>query len=138
MTKIKDLMTQNPKTVSMDTPVHEVAMLMRDLDVGALPVANGGGVAGIITDRDVTVRVVAEGMDPMTTLVRECMTEEVIVCKADSDINEALKLMEQHQIRRIPVVDGDRHLVGVVSIGDVAKSESEKTSGHVLKEVSKS
>ena len=109
---------------------------MLELDIGVLPVANGQAMVGIVSDRDITIRGVARGMDPGRTAVREIMTKDVFTCQASVDVQEACKLMEEKQVRRLVVVDGRDTPVGVVSLGDIALHLRREQSGDVLKKVS--
>lgn len=136
--QIKDILTSDVETVSPDTRIQEVARKMKELDIGSVPVCSGRRLLGMITDRDITVRAIAEGRDPRDTPVSDAMTGEVIFCYQDQDIEEARSLMEQYQIRRLPVVDEQDQLVGIVSLGDIAtRSRDDEESGETLKEISK-
>jgi CBS domain-containing protein len=119
--KIRDVMTPNPRTVSPDDTIQAAARIMQTEDTGAVPVVNNGKVLAVVTDRDIVVRVVAEG-SPATSLVSTIASQNVICATPDMSTREASDLMSEHQIRRLPVVDGDR-LVGIVSIGDLAVKE---------------
>lgn len=135
--QVKDILTPDVETVSPDTRIQEVAMKMKELDIGAVPVCSGRRLLGMITDRDIAVRAIAEGRDPRETPVSEAMTGQVIFCYQDQDVQDARQLMEQYQIRRLPVVDDQDQLVGIVSLGDIAtRTEDEEASGETLKEIS--
>ena len=136
--KLKDIMTTNVECVRPEDTLQDAARKMRDLDVGPLPVCGDNErLAGMITDRDITVRAVAEGKDPRTATVREAMTEEIIFGFEDQEIGDAARVMEQKQIRRLVVLDRDKRLVGIVSLGDLAvESGNRSTAGEVLHEVS--
>jgi CBS domain-containing protein len=136
-TKVREVMTDRPRCVSPDTPVSEAARLMESEDVGSLPVLDGDQLAGVITDRDIVIRAVAKEKDPKGMPVREVATREVVTIGADEDLSEALKLMASHQVRRIPVVDDDNRLVGVIAQADVALEAKEKTVGEVVEEISR-
>lgn len=134
--KIRDIETQNPDVVSPQTILMEAAQAMRRLNVGALPVAEGNRVVGMITDRDITVRATAEGRDPRRTVVRDIMTPDVVCCYEDQDIAEAARLMEEKRVRRLPVIDHRQRLVGLVSLGDLAvRTNDERLAGEVLERV---
>lgn len=134
---VRDIMTPEVEVVRPDATLMEAARRMRDLDVGLLPVGDGRQVLGMLTDRDIAIRAVAEGRDPRTTPVREVMTEETISCYDDQDVTEAARLLEQKQLRRLLVLDRSKQLVGVVSLGDLAlKGGKQKLSGGVLEAVS--
>ena len=134
--KIKDVMTSQARFVWPDTTLVAAARLMRDIDVGALPVCENDKLSGIITDRDITLRAIAESMDPVETEVREVMSREVAYVSEDQEIEEATRLMEVRQIRRLPVLDHNHHLVGMVSLGDLASGADNYMTGHMLKEIS--
>jgi len=136
--QVKDIMTPKPECVRPDDTLQDAARRMRDLDVGPLPVCGDDDrLAGMITDRDITVRAVAEGKDPRTTRVREVMTEEIIYCFEDQDVQEAARTMQERQVRRLLVMNRDKRLVGIVSLGDLAtESGDTRKSGEVLQDVS--
>ena len=136
--KIKDVMTRSVETVRPDQSLQEAAAKMKALDVGPMPVTEGNRLVGMLTDRDIVVRGVADGRDTRTTSVRDAMTSNVICCKEDDDVKDAATTMKEHQIRRLVVVDGQQRVSGIVSLGDIAVDTSnEKMSGRVLEEVSK-
>lgn len=118
--KIRDIETRNPEVISPDATICEAARKMRDLDIGMLPVCDGDRLVGSITDRDIAVRAIADGSDPLKTRVREIMTAKICYCFEDSDVEEAARIMEEEQIRRLPVLNSQKRLVGIVSIGDLA------------------
>ena len=119
MQKISEVMSTDVQTISPDATIEEAAQEMRDGDFGLLPVGDEEQLLGVITDRDIAVRAVAEGSGP-DTLVREIMSEGVIWAHEDDSIEEAAQIMSDHQIRRLPIVDADQRLVGIVSLGDFA------------------
>lgn len=136
--KIKDVMTRGVETVRPDQTLQEAAARMKSLDVGPLPVCENERLVGIITDRDIVLRAAADGRDLGKTAVREAMTSEVICCSEDDDVQAAAKTMKDRQVRRLMVVDANKKLAGIVSLGDLAVDTSdEKMSGRVLEEVSK-
>ena len=136
-TKVRDVMTDRPRCVAPDTPVSEAAQLMASEDVGSLPVLEGEQLAGMITDRDIVVRAIAQGKDPRGMPVREVATREVAAIHADEDLSEALTLMASQQVRRLPVIDEDNRLVGVLSQADVAMEAKEKSVGEMVQEISR-
>lgn len=136
-TKVSDVMTARPHAVTPDTPVSQVAELMAAEDVGAMPIVDGDRLLGLITDRDIVVRAIAKGKDPRGMPVSEVATEDVVAVAPNDDLSEALKLMAQYQVRRVPVVDGESHLVGVISQADVALTTKEKTTGEVVESISR-
>jgi CBS domain-containing protein len=130
-------MTTNVEVVHPDAMLQDAAQKMKSLDVGSLPVCDGQRLVGTLTDRDITIRAVAEGRNPTTTPVRESMTPQVIYCYDDQNVKEAAKLMQEKQIRRLPVINRDKRLVGIVSLGDLAvDSGNEKMAGKTLTEIS--
>src|ERR671937_666601 len=136
-TKVRDVMSERPRSVTADTTVLEVAEVMDQEDIGSVPVVGGDGLAGIVTDRDITVRGVARGEDPRGMPVREITTREVVTVSPDEDLSEALRLMASYQVRRIPVVDDEERLVGVVAQADVALEAKEKAVGEMVESISK-
>jgi CBS domain-containing protein len=136
--QLKDIMTPNPECIRPNATLQEAARRMHDLDVGPLPVCGENDrLAGMITDRDITIRATAQGRDPKTTRVREVMTEDIVYGFEDQDIDDAARVMEQKQIRRLVVLNHDKRLVGIVSLGDLAvESGARPTAGEVLREVS--
>ena len=135
--KIRDLMTPSPATVSPDQPVIESAKIMRDEDVGIVPIAEGDRLVGTVTDRDITTRVVAEGKDPQSTPVSEIASTQLVTIDPDQEIEEALRLMAQHQVRRLPVVEEDGRLVGIVAQADVARAGEDAKTGEVVQQISR-
>ena len=119
MGSIRDLMTSNPTTCETSSTIADVASVMKGEDVGPVPVTEGGRLVGIVTDRDIVTRVVAEGRDPNSTTVGEIVSSDLATVQPDTSLDEALSLMAQRQVRRLPVVEGDRP-VGIVSLGDLA------------------
>ncbi len=135
--KLKDLMTENVEVIAPDASLYEAARRMRDLDVGSLPVCDGKRLVGMLTDRDLTVRAVADGRDPKTAPVSESMTPDIAFCFEDQTATEAESLMAEKQIRRLPVLDREKRIVGIVSIGDLATKTSEaRALGKTLERVS--
>jgi CBS domain-containing protein len=131
---IRDVMTTNPRTVSPQDTIQNAARIMRDEDTGAVPVVDNGRPVGIVTDRDIVVRAVADGQ--LDRPVREIVSGEVVSARPDMTTKEAAQLMSDHQIRRLPVVENER-LVGIVSIGDLAvKDGNDKRVGDALQDIS--
>lgn len=137
--ELRKLMTDRIASVPPELPLIDAARQMRGHDVGALPVQGSNGeLLGIVTDRDITVRAVANGMDPKTVPVSEVMTREVQTCSANRDVEEAARLMGRRQIRRLVVVDENDAPVGIVSLGDLAlQVPTTKLPASVLKSISK-
>jgi CBS domain-containing protein len=135
--KLSHIMTGGIETIPPQATLAEAAKKMASQDIGSLPVcAERRRVVGIITDRDITVRAVARGMDPNRTRVEEVMTRDVLSCSSEADVEDACQLMEQRQVRRLLVTDGNDVPVGIVSLGDIALCLRESQSGEVLKKVS--
>src|SRR5262252_3925739 len=118
--QLKEVMTPAVEVISPQASIREAAEKMRHLDIGPLPVCDGDRLVGMLTDRDITVRAVADGRDPVTTRVYEVMTPDVVYGFDDQDVQDAVRLMEQYQIRRLPVLSRSKRLVGIVSLGDLA------------------
>jgi CBS domain-containing protein len=133
--KISEVMTPNVRIANPDQTVEQAACLMLELDAGVLPVGDNDRLIGMITDRDIAVRCVAKGKGP-DTKVREIMSEEVKYCFADQDIEEVAANMADIQVRRLPVVDRDKRLVGIISLGDIATTEGELEAGEALAGIS--
>jgi CBS domain-containing protein len=124
---IREVMTQNPELVSGDSTVADAAKLMRDKDFGGVLCGDGENVSGFLTDRDIAVRVVAEGKDPTSTTVSEVATTDLHTLSPDDSVEDAIELVRQHNIRRVPVVEGAKP-VGIVSIGDLAIERDEDSA----------
>lgn len=134
--KVHEIMTAHARCVGPDNTLVEAAGLMRELDVGALPVCDNDRLAGIVTDRDMVLRGTADGRDPNSTPVRDVMSAGIIYVFADQEVEEAARLMEEKQIRRLPVMNREKRLVGIVSLGDIATSSNPAFSGMALRDVS--
>lgn len=117
---VRDVMTPNPECVSEKDSIRDVARIMKDQDTGVVPVVDGRRIIGLITDRDIVVRGLAEGKNLENVRVNELMTKSVRSVREDASVNEALELMSNAEIRRVPVVNGNNELVGIVSLGDIA------------------
>jgi len=135
MATISEVMTRVVETIAPEASVLDAARLMSELDIGALPVCDGEALVGMVTDRDITLRATATGRSPQSTAVAEVMTEVSTCCNESDSVDEVLKKMGEEQIRRIPVVNASRHLVGIVSLGDLATDQSAPTD-RTLMEVS--
>jgi len=134
---IRDLMTNNPCAIDADKPVAYAAKMMRDEDVGLAPIVEGDKLIGTLTDRDIAIRVVAEGKDPQATTVREVASTKLVTVDPEQNLDEALRLMATNQVRRLPVVEEDGRLAGVVAQADVAKHASESQTGEVVEQISR-
>ena len=134
--QVSQILTREVETISPDTSVKEAAQRMRSMDVGSLPVCDGRRLLGMVTDRDITVRVTAEGRDAASTPVQEAMTPDVCFVFEDQDVQEAARLMEERQIRRLPVLSRDKKLVGILALGDIAQTGQDRLSGDALQQIS--
>lgn len=123
--KIQDVMSRDVQVVAPDMPVAEAALIMRNGDFGALPVGENDRLKGMVTDRDIVLRVVAEGQDPKNTSVGEIMSDGVFWVYEDEDISQTVQSMQKQQVRRLPVVNREKRLTGIVSIGDLAAEVAE-------------
>ena len=136
MTKsIRDVMTRDPETVTPDSPVADAARIMRDHDTGIVPVVEGDRLVGVVTDRDITVQIVAESRDAHTT-VSQIASGHLVTLDPEQNLDDALQLMAQHQVRRLPVCEEDGRLVGIVAQADVARHAKAKQTGEVVEEIS--
>ncbi len=134
--KVKKAMHKGVVWVSPDTPLREVAQKMQKEDIGALPVGEKDRLIGMITDRDIVCRGVAKGQDLSKMTARDVMTKGIRWCADESDIEEALELMERHQIRRLPVIDGNKRMVGILSLGDISHAATRNLTCEMVKAVS--
>jgi CBS domain-containing protein len=137
-TKVHEVMSTRPRCVTPDTPVSEAAQLMESEDVGSLPILVGDQLTGIVTDRDIVIRAVAAGKDPRGMPVREVASSELVTVHANDDLSDALKVMASQKVRRLPVIDDENRLIGIVAQADVAAEAKEKAVGSMVEEISKS
>ena len=133
--KVSEVMTRDVQTVRPDQPVQEAASFMLSADAGSIPVTDGERLIGMITDRDIAVRGVAKGYGPDTP-VREIMTGDVICARADEDVGDVASRMSEAQVRRLPVLDEDERLCGIVSLGDLSQQADEDCAAEALEGVS--
>lgn len=134
--KCREIMTRNVKTANRETSLRDVAVLMREGDMGAVPVVEDGKLVGIVTDRDIVVRAVAMGKD-VSTVISEVMTTEIFASKEEDYVFEAIRLMGDKQVRRIPVINDEQELVGIIAMADVAlETEDEREIAETLEEIS--
>jgi CBS domain-containing protein len=140
MTKCSEVMTRNLVCAEPGDSVANVARLMKENDIGPIPIVetqNSKKLVGIVTDRDLAMKVVAEGRDPRTTPVREVMTTSVVTCRDDDDIQTAMDTMATQQLRRVPVVDDGNTLIGIIAQADIAtRVDKPEKTGEVVKEIS--
>ncbi len=136
MAQIRDVMTSNPTTVERSTNVLEAAKVMAGEDVGPLPVTDGGRLVGIVTDRDIVTRVLADERDPQSTTVGDICSSDLVTVTPEDDLDQALRKMASAQVRRLPVVEGDR-IIGIVAQADVARQAPEQQTGEIVEEISR-
>jgi len=134
---VRDAMTSSPCTIDAEKPVAYGAKMMKQENVGIAPIVEGDRLIGTLTDRDIAVRVVAEGKSPETTRVREVASAAPVTVDPEQDLDEALRLMATHQVRRLPVVEEDGRVVGVLAQADVAEEAKAKKTGELVEEISK-
>lgn len=134
--KVSEIMTRDVQTVLPDDTVQKAAQMMGDLNVGVLPVCDGDSLLGMITDRDITVRATSTGKSPQECRVRDAMSQGADYCFDDEDVEAASRKMGERQVRRMPVVDRNKHLVGIVALGDIATEGGGRAAGETLRDVS--
>lgn len=130
--RVSEAMTRDVRVARPDQSLHEVARIMADCAIGSLPVGDQDQLVGMITDRDIAVRAVAEGKSPDATQVREVMSEEVMYCYEDQEITDVARNMGDIQVHRLPVVNRDKRLVGILALADVALCEGDKPAGEAI------
>ena len=133
--QVKEVMTRDVQSVSPNATLVEVAKMMREKDIGSVLIADGPDLLGVVTDRDIVIRAIAEGREPGVVRARDVMSDAVFCCTEDTPVEDVLAEMADEQIRRVPVVNGARHLVGVVSLGDLSQAKA-KRAGDALREIS--
>jgi len=133
--KVKDAMSRDVQVASPTQSIRDAAKIMAKIDSGVLPVGENDRLVGMITDRDIAIRAVAEGKAP-TTKVRDIMSDEVLYCFDDQDLDEVAQNMSNTKVRRLPVVNREKRLVGIISLGDVARNEDAGTTGHTISHIS--
>jgi CBS domain-containing protein len=136
---IAELMTPNPACCTPDTPIQEVARLMRENDCGEIPVVeagDAGALVGVVTDRDIVVRLIAQGQDIGRATVAACMTTPAVSLRRDAQVSDAIEMMQAHQVRRLPIVDEHGVVRGIVSQADLARSASAEQTGDLVRDVS--
>lgn len=139
MHKLKDVMSRDVQVISPDDPIQEAAQQMRAGNFGMMPVGENDRMVGAISDRDIAIRVVADGMDPGSTRVRDVMSPGIVWAYEDDSVDLAARLMSEHQIRRLPILNADKRLVGIVALGDFAVESADiDVAAEALSEISKS
>jgi CBS domain-containing protein len=131
--KVKDIMHKGAVWVSPDTAVAKVARKMRSDDIGAVPVGENDRLVGMITDRDICCRALGNGRDPQLITARDVMTKPIVYCRADQTVEDAVAVMAKSKVRRLPVIDENRRLVGMLGLGDIAAKAAAKTASTALK-----
>ena len=128
--KILEIMTSDPELIDPTASIRDAAQRMKNEDIGALPVGENDRLIGMVTDRDIALRAVAEDRSPSSTTVRDVMSEKIYYCFEDDDVEEAARCMAENQVRRLPILNRDKRLTGIVSLADIAKTheECEKTA----------
>jgi CBS domain-containing protein len=134
---VREVMTSKLCSIDTDKTVTYAAKMMRDEDVGLAPIVEGDRLVGVLTDRDIAVRVVAEGRDPEQVKVTDVASRDLVTLDPQQDLDEALRLMARHQVRRLPVVEEDGRLVGVVAQADVAQQGDDARTGEVVEQISR-
>ncbi len=134
--QVRDVMHNGAEWCNVDTPLSEIAELMANKDIGAVPIGENDRLVGMITDRDITCRAVARGLDWRETTAADILSSELVYCKENQDIAEVIDLMESKQIRRVPVINEDKRLVGMLSLGDLTHAVSEQKSAEFSASVS--
>jgi CBS domain-containing protein len=135
--ELRDIMTRNVEVVNGNASLKEAATKMKNLDVGLIPVCDGDRLKGLLTDRDITIRATANGRDPSKTKESEVMSTDIAYCLEDQAVDEAVILMEARQIRRLPILNQDKQLVGIVSLADIAVHVGDRDlTGETLEEIS--
>jgi CBS domain-containing protein len=134
--KVREAMHKGVQWVSPDTSLNEIARLMRQHDIGAIPIGENDRLVGMVTDRDIVCRALAEGRNPERLTARDVMTKGIVFCGDDEDIDDAARTMELKQVRRLPVINKDKRMVGILSLGDISSSCDQDQSGEVLQAVS--
>ncbi len=134
--KVKQAMHKNAEWRDPATPIADIARLMRDEDIGAVPIGENDRLIGMVTDRDIACRAVADGADPKTCTAGDIMSSGIFYTKEDDDLDDAIELMEEKKVRRLAVINGQKRLVGILSLGDVSYAASLNESGHLAQAVS--
>lgn len=134
--KVRDVMHKGAEWISPQTPLSKAAQLMKDLDIGALPVGENDRLVGMVTDRDIACRAIAGSQDVSKMTAQNVMSKGIVYCTAEEELEDALRIMETKKIRRLPVIDGKKRMVGMLSIGDVSHAAPRNVSGEVITAVS--
>ncbi len=133
--KVSEVMHPGVHWVEPGTPILEIAKLMRDQDIGSLPVGENDRLVGMVTDRDIVCRGIAEGFDCSRMTARDVMSSGIIYCRDSEELEDAVRIMEQHEVRRLPVINDQKRMVGILSLGDISHAAPRQVSGEVLQSV---
>jgi CBS domain-containing protein len=134
--KVKDVMHHGVTWVEPGTPIREVARRMRNDDIGSIPVGENDRLIGMVTDRDIICRGIADGADIDGLTARDVMSKPIVYCRADDELEHAIRIMEKNKIRRLPVIDKDKRLTGMLALGDISAIGGEEMAGEVMRSVS--
>ena len=134
--KVKDVMHRGVAWVEPNTSIRDVAKMMRDNDIGSVPVGENDRLVGIVTDRDIICRGIADGADLSVLCARDVMSKPIIYCRADDELEQAIRIMEKNKIRRLPVIDKNKRLAGMLALGDISQIGGEDMAGEVMRSVS--
>lgn len=134
--RVSEAMHRNVSWVAPTMPVSEIAKIMKDQDIGAVPVGENDRLIGMVTDRDIAIRALADGFDVSSSTARDVMSPGIIYCRTDDTVDEAVRVMEAKKIRRLPVIDSNKRMVGMLSIGDVSHSSGRWLTEELMKAVS--
>lgn len=133
--KVREVMHLGVHWVEPSTSILEIAKVMRDQDIGAVPVGENDRLVGMVTDRDIVCRGIAKGFDCATMTARDVMTTGIIYCRENEELDDAVRIMEQHEVRRLPVINDEKRMVGILSLGDISHAAPRQLSGEVLQSV---
>jgi CBS domain-containing protein len=130
--KVKDAMHKGAEWVSPETPISKIAKIMCDKDIGSVPIGENDRLVGMVTDRDITCRAVAGNRDLATTTARDVMSKGIIYCRESDDLGDAIETMEKKKVRRLPVINSKKRMVGILALGDISHTPERKTMGEVM------
>jgi CBS domain-containing protein len=133
--KVKDAMHEGVTWVGPETKISQLARQMRDENIGSIPVGENDRLIGMVTDRDIAIKGFTDGRDPVTLTARDVMHGPILYCRTEEDVDDAARLMEMHQIRRLPVINENKRMVGMLSLGDIASASSREVTGHLTQSV---
>ena len=134
--KVRDVMHEGATWVEPNTSIGELARIMRDEDIGAIPIGENDRLIGMVTDRDIVVKGLIDGIDVATLTARDVMTGPILYCRANEEVEDAVRLMEEHEVRRLPVIDENKRMVGILALGDISSHAGRELSGEVIQAVS--